>query len=77
MTIDDIKNAINEILIDSDSADTPAGAIRVLVVTDDSTVIRRIYRRGIAVAVRGVTLEVDTATGNVVRTAPLTRGIRQ
>jgi hypothetical protein len=60
-------NAINEILIESDSDDLPGGFLRFISVTDDSVTLRRIWKRGLAVGSRGLTLEVDKLTGEILR----------
>ena len=60
-------NAINELLIESDSDDLPGGFLRFVSITDDSVTIRRVWQRGLAVGVRGLTLEVDKITGEVLR----------
>jgi len=60
-------NAINELLIESDSDDLPGGFMRFISITDDSVTIRRVWQRGLAVGVRGLTLEVDKFTGDVLR----------
>jgi hypothetical protein len=60
-------NAINELLIESDSDDMPGGFMRFLSITDDSVTIRRVWQRGLAVGVRGLTLEVDKTTGEILR----------
>ncbi len=60
-------NAINELLIESDADDLPGGFMRFVSITDDSVTIRRVWQRGLAVGVRGLTLEVDKITGEVLR----------
>jgi len=62
-------NAINDILIESDSDDLPGGFLRFISVTDDSVTVRRIWTRGLAVGARGLTLEVDKFTGDIVRSS--------
>ena len=64
-------NAVNELLVRGDLQDTPVGSIRVLSVTDDSITVRRFFRRGLAVAVRGVLVEVDAASLEVRSVTPL------
>jgi hypothetical protein len=59
--------AINRVLINSDADDVPRGFVRFLAVTDDSVSIRRIWQRGLAIAVRGLTFEIDAETGAVLR----------
>jgi hypothetical protein len=60
-------NAINDLLIESDSDDVPGGFMRFISITDDSVTIRRVWQRGLAVGVRGLTLEVDKFTGDILR----------
>jgi hypothetical protein len=62
-------NAINDILIESDSDDLPGGYLRLIAVTDDSVTVRRIWQRGLAIGARGLTLEVDKLTGQVLRSS--------
>ena len=69
--------AINQALFDADADDFPGGFIRVLSVTDDSVSIRRVWRHGVAVGVRGLTLEVDTNTGTVLRSGVMLDGSRE
>jgi len=45
----------------------PDGFTRFLTVGPDYITARRIWRRPLAIGVRGVTLEVDRRTGEVVR----------
>ena len=45
-----------------------------LALTDDSVSLRRVWQRGLAIAVRGLTLEVDTKTGVVRRSGPMLQG---
>ncbi len=60
-------NAINELLIEAGSDDLPGGFLRFVSITDDSVTIRRVWQRGLAVGVRGLTLEVDKFTGDIIR----------
>jgi hypothetical protein len=57
--------AINRVLIESGVDDLPGGAVRFLSVTDDSVAMRRILPRGLAIAARGFTIEVDPSTSRV------------
>jgi hypothetical protein len=59
--------AINELLAESGASDTPDETFRFLTVTDDSVSMRRIWSRGLAIGVRGLILEVDKHTGEVLR----------
>lgn len=63
--------AINRVLIESNTDRVTGSVLRFLSVTDESVSIRRIWKRGIAVGVRGLTLEVDWRTGKVVRIGPM------
>jgi hypothetical protein len=60
-------NAINELLIESDADDLPGGFLRFVSITDDSVTVRRIWQRGLAIGARGLTLKVNTTTGEVLR----------
>ena len=60
-------NAINKLLIESDADDLPGGFLRFISITDDSVTVRRIWQRGLAIGARGLTLEVDKSTGEVLR----------
>ena len=65
--------AINRILIDSDADDLPGGYLRLISVTDDSVTVRRVWQRGLAIGARGLTLQVDKATGQVLRSSNMGR----
>jgi len=65
--------AINDILIESDADDLPGGFLRIVSVTDDSVTVRRVWQRGLAVGARGLTLKVDKATGQVMRSSNMGR----
>ncbi len=60
-------NAINELLIKSGLDDLPGGFLRFISITDDSVTVRRVWQRGLAVGGRGLTLEVDKVSGDVLR----------
>ncbi|MHC4787395.1 MAG: hypothetical protein ACYTE6_15675 [Planctomycetota bacterium] len=64
-------NAINEILEDMDADDVPGGTTRFLSVTDESVALRRIWPRGLAIGVRGLYLEVDATTGDILKSGTL------
>ena len=64
-------DSINDILMDSDNDDLPGGFVRFLSVTDDSVSLRRIWQRGLALGVRGLTIEVNAQTGEVLRMWPM------
>ena len=64
-------NAINEILEDMDADDVPGGTTRFLSVTDESVALRRIWPRGLAIGVRGLYLEVDATTGDILESGTL------
>ena len=63
--------AMNEALAASGIEDRIEGAIEFVTVTDDVLTVRRSWSQPLAVAVRGVTLEVGVPTGEVVRMGPL------
>jgi hypothetical protein len=69
-------NAINELLIESDADDLPGGFLRFVSITDDSVTVRRIWQRGLAIGARGLTLEVDKTTGEVLRSGNMGTLIR-
>ncbi|MFZ8977784.1 MAG: hypothetical protein ACO2Y9_11885 [Pseudohongiellaceae bacterium] len=69
-------NAINEILIESDVDDLPGGYLRLISVTDDSVTVRRVWQRGLAIGARGLTLKVDKATGQIMRSSNMGRMLR-
>ena len=64
-------DSINKLLIDSDNDDLPGGFVRFLSVSDDSISLRHIWQRGLALGVRGLTLEVNAQNGNVLRVWPM------
>ncbi len=63
--------AINDVLADSVGDDVPGSLVHFISVTDESVALRRLWPRGLAVGVRGLTLEVDAATGRVLRSGPM------
>lgn len=65
--------AINEILIASDVDDLPGGYLRLISVTDNSVTVRRVWQRGLAIGARGLTLKVDKATGQIMRSSNMGR----
>jgi hypothetical protein len=72
---------INRLLVAANSDRLPGGVSRILSVTEKSVSMRRIWARGLAVAVRGLALEVDKNTGAVMRLgamgAPMPKGQQQ
>jgi hypothetical protein len=58
---------INRLLVAANNDRVPGGVSRILSVTEKSVSMRRIWSRGLAVAARGLALEVDKNTGAVVR----------
>ncbi|MHC4989737.1 MAG: hypothetical protein ACYTGC_02055 [Planctomycetota bacterium] len=64
-------NAINEMLEDMDADDVPSGTTRFLSVTDESVALRRVWPRGLAIGVRGLSLEVDATTGDILKSGTL------
>ncbi len=67
-------DAINQTFIHSHADEYPGSFMRFLAVTDDSVSVRRVWQRGLAIAVRGLTLEVDTKTGRVLASEPIRQG---
>ncbi|MFG0284879.1 MAG: hypothetical protein ACF8R7_10700 [Phycisphaerales bacterium JB039] len=57
--------AINRLMREAGSDEEPGSVTRFLSVTDDTVALRTIWQRGVAVGVRGFTLEVDASTGHV------------
>ncbi len=64
-------DSINKILRSTNSDVFPGGSVRFISVTDESVALRRIWQRGVAVGVRGLTLKVDAATGNILAAGPM------
>ena len=64
-------NAINELLIESDMDDLPGGFMRFVSITDDSVTLRRYWQRGLAIGARGLTIEVNKITGEILRSAQM------
>ena len=64
-------NAINELLIEANADVLPGGFIRFISITENSITLRRVWQRGLAVGMRGMTLEGDKDTGVVVRAATM------
>ncbi|MHC4786324.1 MAG: hypothetical protein ACYTE6_10195 [Planctomycetota bacterium] len=58
---------INRLLVAANNDRLPGGVSKILSVTDKSVSMRRIWARGLAVAARGLVLEVDKSTGVVRR----------
>jgi hypothetical protein len=63
--------AINEVLAESNGDDVPGSLVNFISVTDESVALRRIWPRGLAIGVRGLILEIDAATGRVLRSGPM------
>ena len=59
---DAINTRLEEMAVD----DLPNGSVRFLAVTDESMALRRVWPRGLAIGVKGLFLEVDVRTGNIV-----------
>ncbi len=70
-------NSINDIFRESDAYEYPGGFTRFVSVTDESMSIRRTWDPGLAIGVRGITLEVDAETGEVLRAGPMGLALRQ
>ena len=62
---------INRLLADSGTDQTPGVVTRIVSATDSGVTIRRIWQYPIAIAVRGLTLEVQSGTGEIVRIGTL------
>jgi phosphate-selective porin OprO/OprP len=62
---------LNEALARSGMEDRIGGSLEFIMVTDDALTLRRTWPYPLAVAVRGITLDVDVSTGEVLRTGPL------
>lgn len=62
-----MNNSLEENSIDL----VPGSATKFLSMSPDTVALRRYFRRGLAFAVRGVTLEVEPATGKVVGIVPM------
>jgi hypothetical protein len=58
---DAINTRLEEMAVD----DLPNGGVRFLAVTDESMALRRVWPRPLAIGVRGLFLEVDVKTGNI------------
>ena len=56
---------MNRAMVESGTDAPPDGFIRFLTVTDERISLRRVFGRGIAIALRGLTLQVDPQTGAV------------
>ncbi len=70
-------DAINDIFRESDAYEYPGGFTRFVSVTDESMSLRRTWDPGLAIGVRGITLEVDAETGEVLRAGPMGLALRQ
>jgi hypothetical protein len=62
---------INRILAASGTDHTPGVVTRIVSATDSSVTLRRIWQYPIAIAARGITLEVQSTTGAIVRIGTL------
>jgi len=62
---------INRLLAASGTNLTPGVVTRIISASDSGATLRRIWQYPIAIAVRGVTLEVQSSTGEVVRMGTL------
>ena len=58
---DAINTRLDEMAVD----DLPSGSVRFLAVTDESMALRRVWPRPLAIGVKGLFLEVDVKTGNI------------
>ena len=62
-------NAINEVLIEANADDVSGSLLRFVSVTDDSITVRRVWKHGVAIGARGLSLEVDKFSGAVKQSA--------
>ncbi len=62
---------INQLLAASGTDRTPGVVTRIVIATDSGVTLRRIWQYPIAIAVRGITIEVQSGTGAVVRIGTL------
>ncbi len=63
--------AINRVLAGSGTGEAPGTMVRFLSVTDESVALRRVWQRGLAIGIRGLTLEVDKRNGEILRLGPM------
>ena len=63
--------AMNQAFDEAGIEDRTGGTVQVVMATDDAITLRRNWPYPLAVAVRGITLEVDVSTGSVPRMSPL------
>ncbi len=63
--------AINDVLAKGSGDNSPAGVVHFISVTDESSSIRRLWPRGLAVGVRGLSLLVDASTGEILSCGPM------
>ncbi len=63
--------SMNEALAASGIEDRIAGNIKIVMATDNAITLRRRWPYPLAVAIRGITLEIAVTNGNVVRMGPL------
>ncbi|MEM6674159.1 MAG: hypothetical protein AAF726_15040 [Planctomycetota bacterium] len=63
--------AMNEALTVNGIEDRTVGAIKMVMATDEALTMRRTWPHPLAAAVRGITLEVESATGVVRRMGPI------
>ena len=69
-------HAINDLLITSDSDDSPSSFVRFVAVTEDMVSLRRVWHRGLGIAMRGLTLEIEKGTGAVLRSGAMGQPLR-
>jgi hypothetical protein len=69
-------DSINDIFRESDAYEYPGGFARFVSVTDESMSLRRTWDPGIAIGVRGITLEVDATTGEILLAGPMGLALR-
>ena len=69
--------AMNDALRASGIEDRVGGTVKIVMATDDAFTLRRRWPYPLAMAIRGVTLEVEAATGQVRRMGPLGTALPQ
>jgi hypothetical protein len=68
--------AINESMKKAGTDTLPNVLTRFLAVGDDSVTVRKVWRRPLAIGVRGITMEIDRNTGDILRMGPMGQPLR-
>jgi hypothetical protein len=63
--------ALNKSIMEADYDDLPEVFTRFISVSDESVALRKIWRRGLAIGVKGLVLQVDTRTGELLSSQPM------